>query len=169
MRADPTSTPIALRAVRFEEVAQVLRLIRRAVDVGCRNHYDRRQLDAVYASYAGTLFVDTLGPVETIAATLGGQVVGVAQLDPQLDREEGRLRALFVDGDWQGRGLGRALMAEIEARAVRHGCVRLHGAMSLNAVPFYAATGFRVCHGPQRLVTARTLVPIVRMEKALAR
>ena len=79
---------------------------------------------------------------------------------------EGRLRALFVDGDWQGRGLGRALMAEIEARAVRHGCVRLHGAMSLNAVPFYAAAGFRACHGPQRLITAHTLVPIVRMEKA---
>lgn len=165
MRADPTSTPIVLRAVRFDEVAQVLRLIRRAVDVGCRNHYDRRQLDAVYASYAGTLFVDTLGPVETIAATLGDRVAGVAQFDPV----EGRLRALFVDGDCQGRGLGRALMTEIEARAVRHGCVRLHGAMSLNAVPFYAATGFRACHGPQRLVTARTLVPIVRMEKALAR
>ncbi|MEO8213537.1 MAG: GNAT family N-acetyltransferase [Myxococcales bacterium] len=165
MRADPTSTPVALRAVRFDEVAQVLRLIRRAVDVGCRNHYDRRQLEAVYASYAGTLFVDTLGPVETIAATVGGRIAGVAQLDPV----EGRLRALFVDGDCQGRGLGRALMAEIEARAVRHGCVRLHGAMSLNAVPFYAATGFRACHGPQRLVTARTLVPIVRMEKALAR
>jgi putative acetyltransferase len=164
MRADPTAAPVVLRALRFEEVAEVLRLIRRAVDRGCRDHYDARQLEAVYATYATSLFVDAVGTVETIVATLDGRVVGVAQLDAN----DSRLRALFVDGDLQRRGVGRALLREVEARAVRRGCVRLHGAMSLNAVPFYAAAGFRRCGGPDRLLSGGGGVPIVRMEKALA-
>ncbi|MES1204466.1 MAG: hypothetical protein ABUS79_00890, partial [Pseudomonadota bacterium] len=50
------------RAVRFEEVPEVLRLIQRAVEAGCRDHYDARQRRAVTASYAAALFVEIGGP-----------------------------------------------------------------------------------------------------------
>jgi putative acetyltransferase len=164
----PTDTRFGLprtRPVRFEDVPEVLRLIRRAVDHGCRGYYDAPQRGAVYAGYATTLFVESLGPFETVVAEELGRVAAVAQLDPA----DGRLRALFVDGDLQQRGLGRALLAHVEARARARGCVRLHGAMSLNAVPFYRQAGFRACAGPERLTTAGVWVPIVRMEKDLRR
>ena len=50
------------------------------------------QRDAVYASYAATLFVDTHAPYETLAAEWEGRLVAVAQLDPS----DARLRALDV-------------------------------------------------------------------------
>jgi putative acetyltransferase len=158
------STRLRIRSVRFEDVSEILRLVQRAVAFGCRDHYGPEQRAAVCAGYSCSLFVDALGPYETLVATLEGRIVAFAQLDPS----SGRLRALFVDDACQGRGVGRALLADVEARAARRGCARLHGAMSLNAVPFYARAGFRACAAPERLATLGVAVPIVRMEKGLS-
>jgi putative acetyltransferase len=155
---------LVLRTLRFEDVPEILRLVGRAVTFGCRGHYDAAQIAAVYAAYASTLFVEALGSFESVVAELDGRLAGFAQLDPA----GGRLRALFVDAGVQGRGLGRALLAEIEARAGKRGCARVHGAMSLNAVPFYARAGFRACGGEERLMSTGVVVPIVRMEKRVA-
>jgi GNAT superfamily N-acetyltransferase len=154
---------VALRKARFEDVAEILRLVVRAVAHGCRAHYDVTQRAAVCAAYTTTLFVDALGPLETLVAEREGHVVGFAQLDPA----DGRVRALFVDADQQGRGVGSALVGALEACARRHGRARLHGSMALNAVPFYARAGFRACGGAERLSSTGVLVPIVRMEKLL--
>jgi GNAT superfamily N-acetyltransferase len=156
---------VEIRAVRFEDVPEILRLVARAVDRGCREHYGPEQRAAVYASYASMLFLEWRGPYETVAAEAAGRIVAFAQLDPV----DGRLRALFVDADVQGRGVGRAMLAEVEARAARRGCTRVHGAMSLNAVPFYERAGFRARGGAEALGSASVHVPIVRMEKPLAR
>ena len=162
--AKRTASP-EIREVRFEDVAEVLRLVGRAVANGCRDHYSPAQLATVHASYAQTLFVDALGPFESVAAELDRRIVAFAQLDPA----SGRLRALFVDAACQRHGVGRTLLAHVEARAAHHGCARLHGAMSLNAVPFYLRAGFRACGGLERLQTAGLIVPVVRMEKLLGR
>jgi putative acetyltransferase len=154
---------LSMRRLRFEDVPAVLDLVRRAVEHGCRHHYDPVQRRAVYLSYAGNLFVEALGPFDTVVAEQDERIVGVAQVDPSDDR----LRALFVDGARQHRGVGRALLAAVETRARERGARRLHGAMSLNAVSFYLRAGFKPCFGPERLMSSRVAVPVVRMEKNL--
>jgi GNAT superfamily N-acetyltransferase len=159
-----TSSKISgLRPVRFEDVSAVLGLIHAAVEHGCRDYYDRAQRAAVFASYAHSLFIDVLGPFETVAVEANGRLVAFAQVDPESDR----LRALFVEAELQHRGLGRALLEEIERRAIGRGARRLHGAMSLNAIPFYLRAGFRPCGGAERLIAAGVSVPVLRMEKGL--
>jgi N-acetylglutamate synthase-like GNAT family acetyltransferase len=153
---------VCVRTGRFEDVPAILRIIRRAVEAGCDRQYDSAQREAVFLSYGQHLFVEALERFELVVATRDGDVVGVAQLDPA----DGRLRALFVDGPWQGSGLGAALLAEVETRAVRHGLRRIHGAMSLNAAAFYAKQGFHPCAGPTQL-SGRIFVPVVPMEKAI--
>jgi GNAT superfamily N-acetyltransferase len=168
MRARPPgdtrlSSACEIRALRFDDVAEVLRLIQRAIAGGCRDHYSLRQRAAVFANYAHTLFVESLGPFENRAAEQQGRLVGFAQLDPGSDR----LRALFVDAVVQGRGVGGALRADIEARARRHGCARLQGAMSLNAISFYTRAGFHPSGGAENLMAGGVSIPIMRMEKPL--
>jgi GNAT superfamily N-acetyltransferase len=163
-RVDASDAPtLSVRAVRFEEVPEILRLIEGAIERGCRNHYDRAQRRAVFLVYASNLFVDAVGSFQTVAAEIGGQLAAVAQLDVGA----GALRALFVDAAAQGQGVGRALLAAVEARARAAGCARLRGAMSLNAVPFYAHAGFLPCGGPARLLSAGLRVPVTWMEKSL--
>ena len=144
-RADAPT--LSVRATRFEDVSAMLRLIEGAIGHGCRDYYDAAQRRAVYLGYASNLFVDALGPFETLAAEVGGRLVAVAQLDVAA----GTLRALFVDAAFQG-GRGCALLATVEARARAAGCARLRGAMSLNAVRFYARAGFVSCGGPGHAV-----------------
>lgn len=157
------SLSVSIRAARFEDVAGILRLIERAIEHGCRDHYDERQRRSVYLGYASTAFIEALGPFETQVAELAGRLVGAAQIDARV----GLLRALFVDGELQGQGVGRALLSAVEARAAAAGCARLFGAMSLNAIGFYRRAGFRARGGPQQVRSAETWVPVLWMEKPL--
>jgi putative acetyltransferase len=152
-----------VRAARFEDVSAILRLIEGAIEHRCGDHYDRAQRRAVYLVYASNMFVDAVGPFETVVAEIGGALAAVAQLDV----DGGALRALFVDAAIQGQGIGRVLLAEVEERARAAGCSRLRGAMSLNAVSFYAQAGFRPRGGAMELRSAGIRVPVVSMEKVL--
>ncbi len=155
--------PMSMRLARFEDVSGILRLIARALEQGCRDAYDERQRRSVFLAYASSMFIEALGPFETLVAELGGRLLGVAQIDPRT----GLLRALFVDAGFQGQGLGRALLAAIEARARTAGRVRLYGAMSLNAVEFYPRAGFRALGRPQCLPGSPIWVPVLWMDKPL--
>jgi GNAT superfamily N-acetyltransferase len=145
-----------VRAARFEDVSPILRLIDGAIERGCDDCYDRVQRRAVYLGYASNLFVDAVGPFQTLVAEIGGRLAAVAQLDVAA----GVFRALFVDAADQGQGVGRALLAAVEARARAAGYARLRGAMSLNAVSFYAGAGYRPADGPARLLSAGVRVPV---------
>jgi GNAT superfamily N-acetyltransferase len=153
----------SIRLARFEDVSGILRLIARAIEHGCRDAYDQRQRRAVYLGYASSMFIEARGPFETVVAEMGDRLVGAAQLDPRT----GVLRALFVDAGFEGRGVGRALLAAVEARARAAHCQHLGGAMSLNAVGFYRRAGFRARGGPEGLRGARTWVPVQWMDKVL--
>jgi putative acetyltransferase len=159
----PVGAPTTLRRGRFEDVPGILRLIGRALETGCREVYDQRQRRWVYTTYASSLFIDSVGPLETLVAESDGRLAGVAQLDPR----SGILRALFVDDGFQGRGVGRALLERVEARARAAGCARLHGAMSLNAIAFYRSAGFLPSGEAQSLRGDGVRVPVLWMEKSL--
>jgi putative acetyltransferase len=159
----PADRPWRVRRASFEDVGALLRLIERAVERGCARHYRSVQRRAVFLSYAQCLFVDVLGPAETFVAEVHGKTVGVAQLQPGV----GRLSALFIDGDGQSQGHGRSLLSWIEERAIAARLRRIHGAMSLNAIPFYARAGYHPCEGRRELVHGGVVVPVLPMEKFL--
>lgn len=159
-----SAPPVALRRARFEDVAGILRLIERAIEHGCRKHYDERQRRSVYLGYASSLFLEALGPYLTLVLEIEGRLAGTAQVDPA----SGLLRALFVDAGLQGRGMGRSLLASVEERVRAAGSRRLFGAMSLNAVSFYRGAGFRPCDGPERVRGLLAWVPVMWMAKPLS-
>ena len=89
---------IRVRVARFEDVPDILRLLERAIERGCRRHYTARERRGVFASYALRAFLDVVGPFETfVVEGDGGRLSAFAQLDSST----GWLRALFVDGEWQ--------------------------------------------------------------------
>ena len=164
-RTGISPTPlIRLRVARFDDVAGVLRLVDRAIERGCRRHYGPLERRAVFASYAQSAFVDVIGPYDTFVAEDHAEALTAFA---QLDRSTGRLRALFVDAGLQGLGVGRALLAHVIARAAAVGCSRVHGAMSLNAVPFYERAGFRRCPGRGQLWAAGVAIAVTPMEYAV--
>lgn len=152
--------PMSIRSAHFEDVPDMLRLIERSIARGCRDHYDEGQRRLIYLAYASSLFIEARGPFEARVVETSGLMVGAAQFEPA----SGLLRALFVDPELQGQGVGTALLAAVEMRARESRCNRLFGAMSLNAVPFYRRAGFRV-RGKPEPVPGLASVPVQWMEK----
>ncbi len=154
---------LSIRRAQFADIPAILRLIERAIESGCRHHYDERQRRSVFFGYASTMFIEAQAPFETRLIELDGRLAGTAQLDPR----SGLLRALFVDAGLQGQGIGRTLLDAIESCARANNCRRVYGAMSLNAVPFYRQAGFREERGPQTFRGLQAQVPVLWMEKPL--
>jgi N-acetylglutamate synthase-like GNAT family acetyltransferase len=152
-----------IRRASFEDIPDMLRLIERAIEHGCRFHYGADQRRAVFLGYAQSLFLEVMLPFEMAIAEVRGRMVAAAQLDPH----DGRLRGLFVDAHEQGHGYGRDLLAWSERRALAHHLPRLHGAMSLNAVPFYTRAGFEPAPGNRLIRHGQSTVPVLPMEKRL--
>jgi GNAT superfamily N-acetyltransferase len=152
-----------LRVARFEDVPAILRLVERAIERGCRRHSDAVERHAVYASYAQAAFVDVLAGFETYVAERGDELTAYGQLDPS----SGGLRALFVDARVQGQGMGRQMLAHVIERAAARGNLRVRGAMSLNAVPFYERCGFRRCAGREQLWAEGTSIAVIPMDRPI--
>jgi len=69
----------------------------------------------------------------------------VAEESGKTGGETGEVKRLWVQADWRGRGVGRALMAELEAAARDLGLSRLRletGERQPEAVALYAAEGW---------------------------
>ena len=98
-----------------------------------------------------------------LLAELDGQPVGIGAL--VLHRSE--LRACYVDPSAARRGVGSALVREIERLARENGVARLELAASINAEPFYAAHGYAVREKSDVVLPNGHRMPAVWMHKDL--
>jgi len=132
-----------------------------------REHYTGEQLDRLAPPHPDAEAIpetefaaDSCRP---IVAETDGTVVGWGSV--HLD--ENVLAATFVDPDYAGRGIGRAIVERLETIARREGVARLVVPASLNAVGFYEALGFE----RQRRTDAGTPdapeIPAVELAKEL--
>jgi putative acetyltransferase len=98
-----------------------------------------------------------------LVATLNGRVVGIGAVVPA-GRE---LRACYVHPDAGRRGVGRAIVAALEAEARAQAAPWLDLDASLNAAPFYAALGYAVVEHGSHTLNGGAIMACVRMRKTL--
>lgn len=114
----------SLRAAVVDDAPALLHLIRA---LAAYEHLE----DEVVATDEG-LRTALSGPapaVEALLAGAAGESVGFALFFPHFSTFRAAaglyLEDLFVQPAWRGRGMGRALLAAVAARAVERGCPRL--------------------------------------------
>ena len=98
-----------------------------------------------------------------LVAIIDGRIAGVGAL--VLANCE--LRACYVAPDAVRRGLGSAIVREIERFARDNGLDHLQLDSSVTAEPFYIARGFHVTHRGQHALRSGRHMASVKMEKAL--
>ena len=100
------------------------------------------------------------------AAWAGNAIVGCATFTPgPLDGQPAwQLRGMAVDDAWQGTGVGRAVLAFLEAQMRERGVTLLWCNARTPAVPFYERQGWRVISSEFHIPTAG---PHFRMRKDL--
>jgi putative acetyltransferase len=80
---------------------------------------------------------------------------------------EWELRACYVSPGTARKGVGSALVREIERIATEHGLTHLRLSSSLTAEPFYAALGYQTVARRDHVLRTGVRMAAVQMQKAL--
>jgi putative acetyltransferase len=98
-----------------------------------------------------------------LVAEIKGRVVGIGALVA----ENHEVRACYVAPDAGRRGVGSALLREIEREALQRGLKFLEADSSLTAEPFYAAQGYLVLERGDHVLHNGKRMACVKMRKHL--
>ena len=158
-----TNTRFSLRRGRSSD-AQALWAIRAdAVRRTCRSHYSGELVERWAASPLPETFSTDIEHKHVVVAVAGRGIAGFAILNPAI----AEIEAVYVAPDHGRRGLGRQLLAHLEAAASGSGLRKLSLSSSLNAVPFHAASGYKAVSQGFYTTSAGVEIACVRMEKPL--
>ena len=126
-------------------------------------HYSAAQLQAwAPVDYDAAQWAERLRANRPWVAEWDGVMAGFADLQPS-----GYIDQFFVAGDAAGRGVGRALMAQLHQAAGQAGMARLWADVSLSAELFFSRNGFAV-EARQQVALRGAVLANARMAKGLA-
>lgn len=129
---------IELKTGAIPDIPLLWSLRTRAVRKVCASHYSPEQIEVWSESPPPESYLRLLATGCALIAEEDGKVLGYGILD----RQSGEVIALFVEPAHLGRGLGKQLMAGLQAIAEEEHFTRLYLYSSLNAADFYRAMGF---------------------------
>ena len=102
-----------------------------------------------------------LAETKPFVAAVEGTIVGMAELVA-----DGFIDFLYVRPDWQGKGIGKALLKTLESEAARLAVKVVFADVSVTAKEFFLSQGFRIVEAKSKLIQGHP-APNFRMEKRL--
>ncbi|GAA4420052.1 GNAT family N-acetyltransferase [Bremerella cremea] len=136
-----------------EEYPQLWQLFYETIHTVNARDYSPQQLDAwAPAEIEMSRWEARMASIHPFVAIEGNEIAGFCDVQP-----DGLIDMFFVHHQWQRRGVGRMLFAEIERRAAAMKLKSLHSHVSLTARPFFEAHGFSVEEPQQVTINGQTL------------
>ena len=136
-----------VRAARPADAQAAVEILRRSIIQSCiaDHHGDAATLQQWLANKTPEQFISWLGDgnKHCVVAALDA-LCGVAML-----HRSGEVLLCYVSPDQQGRGVGQALHAALEAKAMEWGLARLHLDSTLAAQRFYEQLGYSSTGSPR--------------------
>ncbi|MEZ4837498.1 MAG: GNAT family N-acetyltransferase [Caldilineaceae bacterium] len=148
---------VRIRPYQVGDAATVSAIIRTTMRVSNSADYAPERLQPLI-DYFSPAKVDQINETRTcLVAEVSGVLVATAGL------EDDELVTFFVLPEWQGRGIGGALLAELERAAQTQGITELKVDASVTGAAFYARHGY----GRTGEILDGTAGPQVSMRKRL--
>jgi GNAT superfamily N-acetyltransferase len=151
-----------IRPAQHDDATGISRVIISALRETNAKDYSAEVIAGLEKNFTPTTVSDLLARRLVFVAVNDDVVLGTASLDGRV------VRTVFIDPAWQGRGIGRALMAEVERAAIERGVAMLAVPSSVTAEPFYAKLGFSPVrdsyHGEERTIIMER--PLLHVSKA---
>jgi putative acetyltransferase len=98
-----------------------------------------------------------------VAEDATGRIIGFGSIVP----ENSELRALYVSAEHGRKGVGHAILSELEALAREAGVTALRMDSSVNAAGFYKANGYIAIEHGEHTLQSGVRMGCVRMRKSL--
>lgn len=139
-----------IRIASSEDATAISRVIIGALRETNAQDYTPAIIEQVEQSFSTEAILCLLTQRQAYVAIIDDHVVATASLDRDI------VRSVFVDPDCQGKGIGKQLMAKIQAIAISGGVKLLRVPSSITAEGFYASLGFKKVrdefHGTERTI-----------------
>lgn len=154
---------IVIRPASVHDLPAMARLRTRAILSGHRGCYAPEQIAAWAASPLSDAYAEQASTGAVIVACRQDEIVGFAALTPG----GAAIDAVFVDPSAMRQGVGRTLVRAIEAEASARQQRRLHLFATLNALPFFEASGYRQLEATRFAHPSDIYLQCVCMERRL--
>jgi GNAT superfamily N-acetyltransferase len=125
----------------------------------CAPFYETGVIDGWLGTRTPEGYLASIARGALFVAVCHGHIVGFGE------SSQGEIRALFVDPEWSGQGVGTALLKRAMTRAALESGQPVRLESTLNAVAFYERHGFRATER-RTLRRNHVDVPVVVMEAA---
>jgi GNAT superfamily N-acetyltransferase len=139
-----------IRKATDKDADAISRVIISALRESNRQNYSAAIIARVEQSFSPPAVLCFLAQRQVFVATIGEDVIGTASLD------QATVRSVFVAPSHQNLGVGRGLMAAVEAAAAVEGVSRLRLRSSITAQSFYQSLGYSSIgdeyHGAERTI-----------------
>ncbi|MEZ5863210.1 MAG: GNAT family N-acetyltransferase [Geminicoccaceae bacterium] len=145
-----------IRSATVDDAGAISHVIVRALRETNAGDYPPAVISALVQNFAPERILELLATRDVLVACLADEIVGTASL------EHSAVRTVFVAPEHQGRGLGSALMRELEVLCRTRGLTRQTVRSSITAEGFYTRLGF-VAVRDQYVGAERTII----MERSL--
>ena len=129
-------TPAIIELLRDTDIPQYIELIHRTLRVSNSRDYEQDIVENLCALYTPESVHSLLEKRTIFVAKESGEVLGTGGIENNV------LYGVFVDPEFQGRGLGREIMVRLEAKAREDGVAALTAPASITAVEFYRHLGY---------------------------
>ncbi|MFK7960348.1 MAG: GNAT family N-acetyltransferase [Phycisphaerales bacterium] len=151
----------AIRAARPGDAPKIARVHAAAIEV-CRGHYGGDEIDAWLATVEEACHRRAIKSHRVLVAERHRRIVAFGDVDAA----RGEIVHLYTCPTVAGRGIGTALLQELEAIAGDASPPTLHLRASLNAEGFYRRRGYAVTDGPRTFMLGDVDLACVPMVKA---
>ncbi len=125
-----------IRRFRVSDAFEVSSVIRRAVMERDNRNYTLEQLYSIANHYSSENMCSKLDKKFVLVCIDKGKIVGTATLRGD------EVMAVFIEPNYQGRGMGIKLMELLESESVKGGLSRVWLVAVLSAVSFYEKLGY---------------------------
>ncbi|MEX3015662.1 GNAT family N-acetyltransferase [Gymnodinialimonas hymeniacidonis] len=147
-----------LRCAKIEHAEGIGSVIRAAIEQVNAKDYPPAEINRLLQNFTTEKIAALLQQRQTLVALFGERIVGTGAI------QGAEVKSVFVAPDWHRRGIGAAIVYELEKIAARDGIETLEVSSSLSATQFYSVLGY--------IETSRNIFgneETVQMTKALAR
>lgn len=132
---------IIIREIKESDITTCIDLFKSTVHIINAKDYTEDQLHAWAPEDVdfNKWKVGLLSSCTYVAELKNGKIVGFGDITKQ-----GYLDHLFVHKDFQGKGIAKILLKELENKAIDVGCYELTTHASITAKPFFISQGYKV-------------------------
>ena len=129
---------ICIRDFREDDVEAIAQLIHRTIDVCYTDVYPPRAVEFFKSFHSRDGILERSKKGDILVVEQNGNVIGTGAI------VENEIYGVFVEPTVQGDGHGRAIMRELEARAIANGHREVVLSVSLSSREFYEALGYEI-------------------------